>query len=111
MKLILQDDGNLEIMCGGYSVWSTNTYNYNIEELHFNREGKLVILNKDKSIAKNIMSSSDNTNGAEKLILQNDGNLAIYNNDNQPLWSTGTHGKCVSSKNATFFERLTYIQY
>ena len=110
LKLILQEDGNLEILCGGHSIWSTNTYNFAIEELHFSREGKLLILNKDKSIAKNIMSSSDNTNGAEKLILQDDGNLVIYNNDNQPLWSTGTHGKCVTSKNGTFFERLIYIQ-
>ena len=31
------------------------------------------------------MSSSDNTNGGEKLILQDDANLVIYNNDNQPL--------------------------
>ena len=98
LKLILQENGNLEILCGGYSVWSTNTNGFNTEELYFNREGKLAILNKDKSVAKNIMSDWDNTFGAEKLILQDDGNLVIYNRDNQPLWSTGTHGKCVTSK-------------
>ena len=102
LKLILQENGNLEILCGGYSIWSTNTNGFNIEELYFNREGKLAILNKDKSVAKNIVSDWDNTFGAEKLILQDDGNLVIYNHDNQPLWSTGTHGKCVTSKNVIF---------
>ena len=102
LKLILQENGNLEILCGGYSIWSTNTNGFNIEELYFNREGKLAILNKDKSVAKNIVSDWDNTFGAEKLILQDDGNLVIYNPDNQPLWSTGTHGKCVTSKNVIF---------
>ena len=49
------------------------------------------------------MSSSDNINGAEKLILQDDGNLVIYNDDNQPLWSTGTNEKCITSKSKPLF--------
>lgn len=107
LKLILQEDGNLEILCGGHPIWSTNTYNFAIEELHFSKEGKLLIINKDKSIAKNIMSSSDNTNGAEKLILQDDGNLVLYDYNSDPLWATGTNGKCVESENIILFEELT----
>ena len=99
LKLILQKNGNLEILCGDYSVWSSKTYSTNIEELHFNSGGKLIIFNKDKSVAKRIMSPWDDTYGAEKLVLQDYGNLVIYNHNNQPLWSTGTNGKCVTSKN------------
>ena len=50
------------------------------------------------------MYSSGNTNDAEKLILQYDGNLLIYNNDNQPLWSTATNRKCITSKNKPLFQ-------
>ena len=76
-KLIFQENSNLEILCGSYPIWSSGTSGPDIDALYFNNEGKLVILNKDKSTAKNIMSCLDNTNGAEKLILQDDGNLVI----------------------------------
>ena len=45
------------------------------------------------------MSPWDDTYGAEKLVLHDYGNLVIYSHNNQPLWSTGTNGKCVTSKN------------
>ena len=92
-KLIFQENDNLEILCGSYPIWSSGLSGPDIDVLYFNNEGKLVILNKDKSTAKNIMSSLDNTSGAEKPILQDDGNLVIYKNDNQPLRSTGTNEK------------------
>ena len=110
LKLILQENGNLEILCGDYSIWSSKIYGTNIEELHFNSEGKLIIFNKDKSVAKRIMSPWDDTYGAEKLVLQDYGNLVIYNHYNRPLWSTGTNGECVTSKNETFFKQLFYFQ-
>ena len=102
-KLIFQENGNLQILCGSYPIWSSGTSGPDIDALYFNNEGKLVILNKYKSTAKNIMSSLDNTNGAEKLILQDDSNLVIYDSDSQPLWSTGTNEKCITSKSKPVF--------
>ena len=107
-KLIFQENGNLEILCGSYPIWSSGTSGPYIDALSFDNDGKLVILNKDKSTAKNIMSSSDNINGTEKLIVQDDGNLVIYNNDNQLLWSTGTNEKCITSKSKPLFLNSSY---
>ena len=107
-KLIFPENGNLEILSGSYPIWSSGTSGPDIDALYFNNEGKLVILNKDKSTAKNIMSCLDNTNGAEKLILQDDGNLVIYSNNNQPLWSTGTNEKSITSKSKPLFSNSFY---
>ena len=107
MKLIFQENGNLEILCGSYSIWSSGTYGYNIDALHFNSEGKILILNKDKSVAKQLVPFWKSTYGAEKLILQDDGNLVLYDYNSDPLWATGTNRKCVESENIILFEELT----
>lgn len=107
MKLIFQENGNLEILCGSYSIWSSGTYGYNIDALHFNSEGKILIINKDKSVAKQLVPFWKSTYGAEKLILQDDGNLVLYDYNSDPLWATGTNGKCVESENIILFEELT----
>ena len=107
MKLIFQENGNLEILCGSYSIWSSGTYGYNIDALHFNSEGKILIINKDKSVAKQLVPFWKSTYGAEKLILQDDGNLVLYDYNSDPLWATGTNGKCVESKNIILFEELS----
>ena len=109
MKLILQENGNLEIFCGSYSIWSSGTYDYNIDALHFNSEGKILILNKDKSVAKELVPSHvfQQSHGAEKLILEDDGNLVLYDYNSDPLWATGTNGKCIESKNVILFEEFT----
>ena len=98
LKLIFQENGNLEILCGSYSIWSSGAYGYNIGALHFNSEGKILILNKDKSVAKELVPFWKSTYGAEKLILQDDGNLVLYDYNSDPLWATGTKGKCIESK-------------
>lgn len=103
LKLILQGNGNLEILCGNYSIWSSGTYGYNIDALHFNSEGKILILNKDKSVAKELVPLRQSTHSAEKLILQDDGNLVLYDYNSNPLWSTGTNGKCIESKTVILF--------
>ena len=107
MKLIFQENGNLEILCASYSIWSSGTYGYNIDTLHFNSEGKILILNKDKSVAKELVPFWQSTHGAEKMILQDDGNLVLYDYNSDPLWATGTNGKCIESKNVFLFEELT----
>jgi hypothetical protein len=46
------------------------------------------LLHKGGSISSN--------NGAITFVLQDDGNLVLYNQSGQPLWATGTNGKEVS---------------
>ena len=107
MKLIIQENDNLEIFCGSYSIWSSGAYGYNTDALHFNSECKILILNKYKSVAKELVPFWQSTCGADKLILQDDGNLVLYDCNSDTLLATGTNGKCVESKNIIFFEDLT----
>ena len=107
MKLIFQENDNLEILCGSYSIWSSGASGFNIDALYFNSEGKVLILNKDKSVAKELVPFWKSTYGAEKLILQHDGNLVLYDYNSDPLWATGTNGKGVESENIILFEEFT----
>ena len=111
LKLIFQENGNLEILCGSYSIWSSGTYGYNIDALHFNSEGKILIINKDKSVAKQLVPFWKSTYGAEKLILQDDGNLVLYDYNSDPLWATGTKGKCIESKKWFFVKSLVALDF
>ena len=111
LKLIFQENGNLEILCGSYSIWSSGAYGYNIDALHFNSEGKILILNKDKSVAKELVPFWKSTYGAEKLILQDDGNLVLYDYNSDPLWATGTKGKCIESKKWFFVKSLVAFDF
>lgn len=99
MKLILQHNGNLELLCGSQSIWSSNTYDISIDGLHFSSAGKLLIYRKDKSIVKNLLTVFQSTARAETLILQDDGNLVLYNDNNIGIWSTDTYGKCITGNN------------
>ena len=96
MKLTFQKHGNLEILCGCYS-WSSDTCGYNIDVLHFNRKGQLLILNKNKSVAKELVQFCQRTHGADKLILQDERNLALYDYNSHSLWVTSTNGKFVET--------------
>ena len=107
MKLIIQENGNLEILCGSYSIWSSGAYGYNIDALHFNSECKILILNKYKSVEKELAPLWQSACSPDKLISQDDGNLVLYDCNSDPLWATGTNGKCVESKNIILFEELT----
>ena len=89
MKLTFQKHGNLEILCGCYS-WSSDTCGYNIDVLHFNRKGQL-------SVAKEFVQFFQRTHGADKLILQNERNLALYDYNSHSLWVTSTNGKFIET--------------
>ena len=106
MKLIFQKHGNLEILCGCYS-WSSDTCAGNIDVLYFNSKGQLWILNKNKSVAKELMQFFQRTHGADKLILQDERNLALYDYNSHLLWVTSTNGKFIETKNAILFEELS----
>ena len=91
-KLILQRYGNLELICETLGLlWSTNTINYNAEVLYFVKSGNVLVLRgKDNTT----LWRAQNSKTAETLILQDDGNLVLYDGNSKPVWSTGTHNKC-----------------
>ena len=66
-----------------------------------------MIYRKDKSIAKNLLTEFQSTVRAEKLILQDDGNLVLYNDANAAIWSTDTPGKCITGNNMRIGRRNT----
>ena len=51
-------------------------------------------LNSNDSLAPN--ESLRSANSRFTLVLQDDGNLVLYESDSQPVWATGTDGQAVS---------------
>ena len=83
-KLILNETGNLEIWCANEMVWSTYTYDKYMEFLYFGSNG-VYLLGKD---------GSNRLNGAlvklklkaDLLVLENDGNLLIFDECGGVAW-------------------------
>ena len=83
-KLILNETGNLEIWCANEMVWSTYTYDKYMEFLYFGSNG-VYLLGKD---------GSNRLNGAlvklklkaNLLVLENDGNLLIFDKCGGVAW-------------------------
>ena len=46
-KLILQENGNLEVFCKTKSIWSTGTITNKVDFLCFKKNGKLVLYGKE----------------------------------------------------------------
>jgi len=77
----LQDDGNLVIYTGStIPVWSTQTGAYSFPDRLWN--------NQYLYPGQQLLSPAHHF----RVILQTDGNLVVYNQNNQPEWSTGTTG-------------------
>ena len=87
-KLILQENGNLQVLYGTMVVWSSNTINSNAEDLHFARSGNLVI----SGTAQQTYWSTNTANTspkAEILVISDDGDLQLLSKDNQRVWHSG----------------------
>ena len=75
-ELILNETGNLEIWCANEMVWSSYTYDKYMESLYLGSDG-LYLLGKDDSNRLN--GALDKLKqGADLLLLQNDGNLVVF---------------------------------
>lgn len=99
-KLILQETGNLELICKDNVLWSSNTENSDVDDFQFQSDGNLVIRRKDRTIAwesKTVYHGSIPNVPRAKLILQNDGNVVLYAGS-EVKWNTGTHGRCPLGK-------------
>ena len=90
-KLILQRYGNLELICESLGLlWSTNTINANADFLYFVKN-ELVLRGKDNT---SLWKASYRGGSPEMLIVQDDGNLVLYDTLKRSLWSTNTQDKC-----------------
>ena len=99
-ELILQETGNLELICKDIVLWSSNTENSDVDDFQFQSDGNLVIRRKDGTIAwesKTVYHGSIPNVPRAKLILQNDGNVVLHAGS-EVKWNTGTHGRCPLSK-------------
>ena len=92
-KLVLKTYGNLELICETLgSLWSTNTINYDTDLFYLTKSGyELVLRGKHNTT---IWRASYKGYFAEYVILQDDGNLVLYNKNDNAIWSTVTCNKC-----------------
>ena len=107
-SMVLRNSGNLEIFCGRVLIWASNTYDSRIDGLYFKHDAYkswlyLVALGESSSTIKWILYGKDYQ--TYLLILQNDGNLALYSSKKALYNPSGvqaaleTYGKCSSGKN------------
>ena len=106
-SMVLKNSGNLEILCGKVLIWASNTYDSRIDGLYFNYDAYnswlyLVALGESSSTIKWILHGDDQQ--TYLLILQNDGNLALYSsrawyNPSGFQAALDTNGKCSNGKN------------
>ena len=92
-RLVLNDTGNLEIWCKREKIWTTNTDDDYIESLIFDNDGKISLLGKDNSSRWQMKLLSRNSK-PHLMLLQNNGNLVVYNECGNRLWESRTRGKC-----------------
>ena len=107
-RLDFQNSG-LHLSCGSTTVW---TYGFsNNEALYLEAEGlSLVLLNQldhpNQYFYKSVTIWKISAGGyANKLVLQNDGNLVLTNGCNKTVWETNTTGACPSRLKQLFFVR------
>ena len=97
----------MEIFCQKISIWESKTTNHNVDLLHFDQRGNLVIFGKDDSI----LWSAGIGQNAEKLVMQDDGNVVLYKDDGRSVWATGTNDKCHSDKRSKLtFRKPNWIK-
>ena len=110
-RLIMQNDGNLILRTdGGTAIWATDKAELRVGEvlmvgqglrspgwpgerfrLDLQEDGNLAVIRTDG--AETIWQSGTAGKGANRLVMQKDGNLVLYARDGEPLWATETDGQ------------------
>jgi hypothetical protein len=91
-NLRLQSDGNLVLTHAGVgAIWSSRTNGKHAQKLIYQYDNNIVIYNTDGNPIWATNTSSGQTH-YDALILQNDGNLVLYE-DSWAKWATGTNGR------------------
>ena len=105
-QFFLRENGNLVLTCNGRPLWSSNTVNDNVDYLYLNKDGSsLILVGKDgRSVWK------EKTWGdALRMVLQDDGDLVLYNKCNVSVWNTGTYRKCEKGADHFFPQNFFYF--
>ena len=103
-KLSLQQNGNLEILCKGTSIWSSNTFDPNIEEMRFQDNGVMSLFKPSSDVdVWSVVPGWEDNIFATSLVMQSDGNLRAFKgiirtNGIAQIYATKTNGKCPAGK-------------
>ena len=93
LKLQLNSNGNLVLYCKDIEIWSTNTSDNSAECLYFGKNRTLSLRKKGNiSIWEAEFLGIDSN--PKDFILQDDGNLVVYDECGEILWESKTSGKC-----------------
>ena len=85
-QLHLRKNGNLVLTCGARPIWTSYTINNTVNFFYFDEDGtNLILRGKDNST----IWRAQTTMLGEKLVLQDDGKLVLYNSCNKSIWEKG----------------------
>ncbi|WP_241990010.1 MULTISPECIES: FG-GAP-like repeat-containing protein [unclassified Streptomyces] len=89
MRLTMQSDGDLVITANGSgkALWSTKTAGHAGATARFTVGGNLIVVDADGTT---VLWESKTSAANGTVVLQNRGNLVIYNGNNESQWSSGT---------------------
>jgi hypothetical protein len=99
-KLVFQSDGNLVLRTPSNSVlWATGTVGKAVR-LAIQSDGNVVLYD---GSGESIWATDTSNNPGASLVVQTDGNLVVYSKNigGRALWSTGTYGGRVGTRNAS----------
>jgi hypothetical protein len=89
-RAVMQDDGNFVVYRGDSPIWALN--NFGVPLVPGAWAGwwgdSFAILNPAGGAP--IWKAGEDGKGGVKLVMQDDGNLVVYDSNNNPTWSTGT---------------------
>ena len=86
-------NGILSIVCKGQQIWFAEKSYTIAEGLYLDNDGHLLIYSSDGTVILTFLVQDGKPKG-KRLVLQNDGNLALRANDQSVLWASGSNGRC-----------------
>ena len=89
-RLTMQADGNAVLFSGTKAVWNTNTAGTGYGKFLMQPDGNTAVFSYDRNIVRwNIGKAFASPLG---YVLQDDGNMGVYNTAGQALWASNTNG-------------------
>ena len=102
-KVVSQEDGNLVVYNDNIPLWWSGTNRLTPRYTTIiTPNGEYILKDEDTELWKNTENSKGN--GTYTLIMQDDGNLVLYDSANHPYWASGTNkiqGPANEVRNAT----------
>ena len=98
-QLKLQPNGKLEIICEGSVIWSPlkDSDTGSVTRLYFKNESSLGVYLEDESLVWTPEIGLSNKY-FQKLVLENDGRLILYDNKSENIWESNSADKCRKGK-------------